>query len=228
MKKSLIALSVAAAFTATGAQAVTVLPAGANLTIDAGSFFAMGAGAYGTVPLLGENGITVGPGTGDTGTGSHGGDPVPSDVGAATQPWSFFYNTGYDYVGSNGSGSFGGSTETGVDMSAWTVTWNTIANIPMGGCSLVAGGCTQNPGQTNEVIFVNSGIGDFTWDGNANGGAYTITYTATVPVGDPSNFGGVQYDVFLTGTVVPVPAAVWLFGSGLLGLVGIARRRKTA
>jgi len=26
-------------------------------------------------------------------------------------------------------------------------------------------------------------------------------------------------------TVVPVPAAVWLFGSGLLGLAGIARRR---
>lgn len=27
-------------------------------------------------------------------------------------------------------------------------------------------------------------------------------------------------------TTVPVPAAVWLFGSGLLGLVGIARRKK--
>jgi hypothetical protein len=27
-------------------------------------------------------------------------------------------------------------------------------------------------------------------------------------------------------TVVPVPAAVWLFGSGLLGLVGLARRGK--
>jgi len=26
---------------------------------------------------------------------------------------------------------------------------------------------------------------------------------------------------------VPVPAAVWLFGSGLLGLIGIARRKKT-
>ena len=25
---------------------------------------------------------------------------------------------------------------------------------------------------------------------------------------------------------VPVPAAVWLFGSGLLGLVGVARRRQ--
>ena len=28
-----------------------------------------------------------------------------------------------------------------------------------------------------------------------------------------------------TVTIVPVPAAVWLFGSGLLGLIGIARRR---
>ena len=25
---------------------------------------------------------------------------------------------------------------------------------------------------------------------------------------------------------VPLPAAVWLFGSGLLGLVGVARRRR--
>ena len=25
---------------------------------------------------------------------------------------------------------------------------------------------------------------------------------------------------------IPVPAAVWLFGSGLLGLVGVARRKK--
>jgi hypothetical protein len=28
------------------------------------------------------------------------------------------------------------------------------------------------------------------------------------------------------GQVVPVPAAVWLFGSGLLGLIGLARRKK--
>jgi hypothetical protein len=27
---------------------------------------------------------------------------------------------------------------------------------------------------------------------------------------------------------VPVPAALWLFGSGLLGLIGISRRKKTA
>lgn len=30
------------------------------------------------------------------------------------------------------------------------------------------------------------------------------------------------------GDVVPVPASAWLFGSGLLGLIGISRRRKAA
>jgi len=29
-----------------------------------------------------------------------------------------------------------------------------------------------------------------------------------------------------TGTVVPVPAAIWLFGSGLTGLIGFTRSKK--
>jgi hypothetical protein len=33
-------------------------------------------------------------------------------------------------------------------------------------------------------------------------------------------------DFALGAAVVPVPAAVWMFGSGLIGLVGIARRRR--
>ncbi len=33
-------------------------------------------------------------------------------------------------------------------------------------------------------------------------------------------------DGFVPPSAVPVPAAVWLFGSGLLGLAGVARRRK--
>lgn len=33
----------------------------------------------------------------------------------------------------------------------------------------------------------------------------------------------IEYEAIAT---VPVPAAVWLFGSGLLGLVGVARRKK--
>jgi len=41
---------------------------------------------------------------------------------------------------------------------------------------------------------------------------------------------GTYYEVWSVditpATVIPVPAAVWLFGSGLLGLVGVARRKK--
>ena len=36
---------------------------------------------------------------------------------------------------------------------------------------------------------------------------------------------GVVVSTDIVNTAVPVPAAVWLFGSGLLGLVGVARRR---
>jgi hypothetical protein len=32
----------------------------------------------------------------------------------------------------------------------------------------------------------------------------------------------------ITGNPVPLPAAVWLFGSGVLGLIGVSRRRKAA
>ena len=46
---------------------------------------------------------------------------------------------------------------------------------------------------------------------SSNPGSASVTFT-----------GFEQYDT----SVVPVPAAVWLFGSGLIGLIGIARRKK--
>ena len=45
-------------------------------------------------------------------------------------------------------------------------------------------------------------------------GSFTSDWTAS----------GTGQDTFVQ-TVIPVPAAVWLFGSGLLGLAGVARRR---
>jgi hypothetical protein len=41
-------------------------------------------------------------------------------------------------------------------------------------------------------------------------------------------FVGLTTNMTMVISQVPIPAAVWLFGSGLLGLIGIARRKKSA
>lgn len=38
----------------------------------------------------------------------------------------------------------------------------------------------------------------------------------------------IGYTQIVNPSAVPVPAAVWLMGSGLMALVGIGRRRKVA
>lgn len=60
---------------------------------------------------------------------------------------------------------------------------------------------------------------------------YNIYYDASLA--GNSYLGGLTYALNGTGHLigissVPVPAAVWLFGSSLLGLTGLARKRKTA
>ena len=42
------------------------------------------------------------------------------------------------------------------------------------------------------------------------------------------NLNSSTLTVDVSANPVPIPSAIWLFGSGLLGLVGIARRKKTA
>ena len=72
-------------------------------------------------------------------------------------------------------------------------------------------------------INFDTSFGDF---GFFNAGGDSLGFS-----GDDGDFGlifGTWDTNSFTATVVPVPAAVWLLGSGLLGLVGIARRKARA
>ncbi len=60
------------------------------------------------------------------------------------------------------------------------------------------------------------------WGANFGGGTFTGSYDDT----SGNRLATFGIDLRFSLTPVPVPAAVWLFGSGLVGLVGFARRKR--
>ncbi len=109
--------------------------------------------------------------------------------------------------------------------------------------------CTDNtgsgcPGFSGALVFPLYNAINFHTTSNKNGtfdassgtpftaapGTYTWTGIANVPVNGKNTLAQLPLTVTLSeqAPAVPVPAAAWLFGSGLLGLAGTARRRRTS
>lgn len=174
-----------------------------------GSYFSMDTNGNGVeasekTPIGSFNGLILG--TTQAASGSHPGNINGTENPNIDAPWTFFGGTGMHQT--TGPVSITGGSGGTVDMSAWNVTWNGIASIPL----------IQNSASIACSTASCSDTSTYTLDG-----AFTV---------NGAGFTGVAYTVHLEGAVasaaVPVPAAVWLFGSGLLGLAGVARRRKSA
>ena len=84
----------------------------------------------------------------------------------------------------------------------------------------ITGGDFAGYGTNGGIMFtLFSGAG---WD---TGLDWDLTNSAGREFWQQSFNSTANVDTFVTTAVVPVPAALWLFGSGLLGLAGVARRR---
>jgi hypothetical protein len=139
-----------------------------------------------------------------------------------------------------------------VDASVYALNWNgdPFSNVFLLQIfALDAGGINISGGDTPlaQVVATPPAIGataDYVLSGTDGGNVFDWTQmmvSAVMPAGTASTKiqlihilessttdAGAIYldDASLTVTAVPVPAAVWLFGSGLLGLIGVARRKK--
>lgn len=141
----------------------------------------------------------------DTGAGTWG-------VASATPFFGLLWNAHDGVLYGEGTHTIDASNaQDGSNMFSFTV-----------GAGQVGGHILFNWGATTDIDVVN------VWD--VAGGVYTSTDVDGDGILGLGMVDGAfpGFNANFNVATVPVPAAVWLFGSGLVGLAGVARRRKAA
>lgn len=141
------------------------------------------------------------------------------------------------------------ATTSGYSMSSFTLYEDGDYILDGGGASVNANGffratslttsCGLPPCQDevlfNAGTFADTGGNNALWDmggsldlswGSDTSVRLTIQNNLTAETLESGELAFIQKKFSVTIPQVPVPAAVWLFGSGIIGLVGLARRKK--
>ncbi len=145
---------------------------------------------------------------------------------------------GYDFSGitivERGSYSISGSSSVDMGASMHLFDW---ANPVLGSVENTTLTSLSDFSLNDGMVHNWSASGSFdlttaTWDGIRNVGLTldNLLTATSLSIGDSafidkSSVGGVGITFETAPVVVPVPAAIWLFGSGLLGLIVTTRRK---
>jgi len=223
MRKTVIAIALMIATGSINAALVN----GSILNIGEGSFFTVGGASVLLAPgfdgqfITGNQGLILG--TVQMPTGSHSGVPDGSESPMIDNPWFYLGNTGMSGTQSASNVLTASNNTATVDLSGWYVAWNGIENpedLFEAGQEFSSGAWFGSTVDGVAQVTCGFDCGD--------GDSYSLLYSATSYLASCLNCGPTQYLLSLTGTIsaVPVPAAVWLFGSGLIGLAGFMFRHK--
>lgn len=132
---------------------------------------------------------------------------------------SSFTALAYTIASPGGIDAAGGITEV---AQAWASPKPTTGPVVLGFFTLLATAPLVDELLVLKPLTSPSIPGELAWvDGVDTGTIQTFDFASVLLLNQVS---------FPTppGSPIPIPAALWLFGSGLLGLVGVARRKKAA
>ncbi len=151
-----------------------------------------------------------------------GGNIIDLGVSGASESFASAINDAGQVVGDSGSRAFLYDNGIMKDIG-WLGTANDINNMGQ-----VVGQWWEQRIRYRAVLYNNETVTDLNDLIPSNSGWELISATGINDYGQITGFGNInstQHAFLMTPTsVVPVPAAFWLFGSGLIGLFGFMRR----